>query len=74
MTFPLICPCDKQMIKEKKILQVGFLTGGGGKKKCLPVFVDDDGWPWDVVATQQLLPQIYTGVQIPFLKVTLGHL
>lgn len=41
---------------------------------CLPVFVNDDGWSLDVVTTWQLLPQIHTGVQVTFLKVTLGHL
>lgn len=45
-----------------------------GEKKILPVFVNDDGWSLDVAATLQLLPQIHTGVQIPFFKVTLGHL
>lgn len=43
-------------------------------EKNLPIFVNDDGWSWDVAATQQLLPQIHIGVQMSFLKVTLGHL
>lgn len=40
----------------------------------MPVFINDDCWSLETLTTGKVLPQIHTGVQVTFFKVTLGHL